>query len=76
MEVIQLIDQIGEELRVTRVKETGDIAFEYVYNKHKDDHLFHSFSHFLKVMRVWAVFFASRGEETVKDRENTTYIYI
>jgi len=76
-EEINKIKEIGEQLRCSIDKETGKMAFEKVYNQHKD---FFSdkggWNGFVESMRVCAVFFASRGERTIKDRENTEYVYI
>ena len=68
---------IGEELRTTRNKSDGRMAFDYVYEKHKELFVDHGgFDGFLKMMDICAVFFASRGEETVRDRSNTQYQYV
>lgn len=71
------IKSISEQLRCSIDKETGKMAFEKVYNQHKD---FFSdkggWGGFLVSMQVCAVFFASRWEDTIRDRENTEYVYI
>ena len=71
------IKSISEQLRCSIDKETGKMAFEKVYNQHKD---FFSdkggWDGFLASMQVCAVFFASRGKDTIRDRENTEYVYI
>ena len=71
------IKAIGEELRTTRYKATGKMAFEYVYEKYK--HLFEDiggYDKFLCLMKICATFFASQGEETQRIREATTYKYV
>ena len=68
---------IGEEVRTTRNKSDGRMAFDYVYEKHKELFVDHGgFDGFLKMMDICAVFFASRGEETVRDMSNTQYQYV
>ena len=70
----QKVEAIGEELRITRYKKTGKMAFEYIWEKYK--HLFASKFQFLKCMEICAVFFASQGAKTEEIRKNTEYIYI
>lgn len=71
------IKEIGEELRTTIDKKSGEMAFDYVYKKYEDFFADKGgYSGFVNAMHVCAVFFASRGEETIRDRENTTYKYV
>lgn len=65
---------IAEELRITRIKGTNKIAFNYVYNKYK--HLFESEFQFLYLMEIASTFWCSRGEQVEIDRENTIYKYV
>ncbi len=74
---IQKIKAISEELRTTLYKANGKMAFDYVYEKYKDFFLDKGkYDGFLAVMKVEAVFWASRGEQTKIDREKTVYIYV
>ena len=71
------VKEIAEELRTTRYKSNGKMAFEYVYEKY--EHLFEDrggYDDFLYLMNICAVFFASQGEKTKKIRETTTYKYV
>ena len=71
------VKAIAEELRITRKKSDGKMAFEYVYDKYK--YLFEDrggFDDFLCLMDICAVFFASQGEETQRIREMTHYVYV
>ena len=72
---IKQVENIGRELRITRHR-NGKVAVEYIYNKYKQNGIFRSFNHFLSVMRVYSVFWASRGNETKKDIYNTIYTII
>lgn len=68
---------IADELRITRYRSNGKMAFEYVYEKYK--HLFEDrggYDDFLYLMNICATFFASQGEETQRIREMTTYKYV
>ena len=68
---------IAEELRITRYKSNGKMAFEYIYNKYK--HLFEDrggYDDFLYLMDICATFFASQGEKTKRIREMTHYVYV
>lgn len=76
-EELNRIKAIAEELRTTRYKTTGKMAFEYVYEKHKDFFADKGkYVGFLSAMKVEAVFWSSRGEQTGIDRENTVYKYV
>lgn len=71
------VKAIAEELRTTRYKSNGKMAFEYVYEKYES--LFKDrggFDDFLYLMDICATFFASQGEKTKKIRETTTYKYV
>ena len=71
------VKAIAEELRITRYKSNGKMAFEYIYNKYKD--LFEDrggYNDFLNLMDICATFFASQGEETERIRQMTTYKYV
>ena len=68
---------IADELRITRYRSNGKMAFEYVYEKYK--HLFEDrggYDDFLYLMNICATFFASQGEEAQRIREMTTYKYV
>lgn len=71
---IKEIEKICEELRLTRHISNNKPAFEYIYQKYKDN--FISFDHFLKVAHVYAIFFASQGEKTKEIREKSVYKFI
>ena len=87
-ELSDKIDAIAEELRTTRYEGTDKLAFEYVFEKHKD--VFHNdFGCFLRCMKICATFFSSRDGEyyndedrkngickTMRDRLNTRYTYV
>lgn len=74
MLTVKRVEEIAEELRITRCKDTGKIAFKHIYKKYKNE--FKSEAQFLKLMRICALFWASRGENTERDRNNTIYIYV
>ena len=71
------IKAIGEELRTTRYKASGKMAFRYVYDKY--EHLFKDiggYDKFLELMKICAIFFASQGELTSQIRAKTVYTYV
>ena len=71
------VKEIAEELRTTRYKKDGKMAFEYVYEKYR--HLFEDrggYDDFLYLMSICATFFASQGEKTRQIREKTVYRYV
>ena len=71
------VKAIAEELRITRKKSDGKMAFEYIYNKYK--YLFEDrggYDNFLDLMDICATFFASQGEDTQRIRELTHYKYV
>lgn len=71
------VKAIAEELRITRYKSNGKMAFEYIYNKYKP--LFENrggYDYFLNLMDICATFFASQGEKAQRIREMTHYIYV
>ena len=71
------VKEIAEELRTTRYKSNGKMAFEYVYEKYK--YLFENrggFDDFLYLMDICATFFASQGDRTERIRETTMYKYV
>lgn len=73
----ELVEDIAEELRTTRYKKNGKMAFEFVYDKYKSyfDNI-GGYGLFLRLMEICAVFFASQGEKTKTIRENTQYQYV
>lgn len=76
-EELDKIKMISEELRATIDKKTGKMAFDYVYGKYKEFFADKGgFNGFVNAMRVCAIFFASRGEQTILDRLNTKYNYV
>ena len=68
------VKEIAEELRTTREKATGEMAFAYVWKKYR--HLFVCYDQFLRCMQICATFFASQGAETDRIRQNTVYKYV
>ena len=71
------VKEIAEELRTTRYKSNGKMAFEYVYKKYES--LFKDrggFDDFLYLMDICATFFASQGDRTERIRETTMYKYV
>ncbi len=71
------VKAIAEELRITRYKRNGKMAFEFIYDKYKN--LFEDcggYDGFLNLMEICATFFSSQGEMTQRIRELTTYKYV
>lgn len=70
---VDTVKMIAEELRVTRYKATGQMAFDYIWDKYKD--LFVCYDQFLKLMDICSVFFSCRPD-VEEIRRRTTYIYV
>ena len=70
---VEKVHEIAEELRTTREKATGKMAFEFIWNKYK--HLFVCFEQFMKCMSIESVFFACRPD-VEEIRRKTEYKYI
>lgn len=66
-------NEIGEELRKTRYKSNGKIAFAYVFDKYK--RLFVNYDQFLKLMKICSLFFSCQ-ENVEEIREKTEYIFV
>jgi len=70
---VEKVDAIAEELRTTKEKATGKLAFDYVWNKYKD--LFVCYGQFLRLMDICSVFFSCRPD-VEEVRRRTTYKYV
>lgn len=69
------VHEIAEELRTTKYNDTGEIAFDYIWNKYKEE-FGNDYDLFLRLMEIEATFFSSQGEKTAETRKNTVYKYV
>ena len=67
------VKDIAEELRTTREKSTGKMAFGYIWEKYK--HLFVCYEQYLRLMDICSVFFSCRPD-VEEIRRRTTYKYV
>ncbi len=70
---VEKINEIAEELRTTKIKGTGHLAWDYIWEKH--GHLFDCKERFIRCMDICSVFFACQPN-VEEIRKNTTYKYV
>lgn len=70
---VEKVHEIAEELRTTREKPTGKMAFDYIWKKYK--HLFCRFEQFTRCMSIEATFFSCRPD-VEEIRLKTEYKYV
>lgn len=70
---VEKVHEIAEELRTTREKTTGKMAFDFIWNKYKN--LFVCFEQFMRCMSIESVFFSCRPD-VEEIRIKTEYKYV